>query len=597
MYHVDKKNGDLVFDGYEQGIADAPEQGIAMLRNINLVSIPGEASVNFGTTAVNIPPAVTAAPCTFSLVADTVTWTPTATLYNGVTVTFDATTGGVTAGTVYWVGSVSGSTFKIYTTPGRDVTTLVDLTANSTPNFSTITFGKPTYKTLDQIGTPTSRNNIFILDANGRVWWVNLSLQMVHLGNSTLTSTHGNGICAFGNFLYVFRDTAIDYIPIDAVTNTSATSIQWVYGWQTTTSPPASSGYSHYAMVAATNGAMHFCNDRFIGRVLPTGGPLVDPTNGATFIVTLLAPSSGMAAGDSSTCLAELGGNILVGGILNRVYQWDGLSSFFSFPLIIAENYTTRMVTTNSSTYIFAGNRGRIYITNGSNVNLFKKIPDQITNGTDPYFTWLDAVYWKNQIYFSFLAATNANVSITTLGGLWAVDVSMNIMGTATAVALRMTNTLVNGVGAYPYVIAPNIISANPAGAGLYLPWVNGSTYGVDVSTTAPYSDYSAPTVTPAGEVYTDLVPTGTLFAPRTFTQIEWKLATELVAGEAVRVSYRQSYSQGWTVVGSTTYSANTLSDIYTVDFQSGQWLQLYVELQSTASSPSYVRLKEVRVR
>lgn len=604
-YRIEKGTGDIVIDGWEQGVADAPELGITFMRNLNLISIPGEGCVNYQTTVTNTPPVINAAPVTFNSGTDVITWGNILPFYNGVAVTFDATTGGVTAGTVYWVGNVSGATFKIYTNIARDQ--LVDLTANSTPNMSTITMGQPTHKALDVVGTATSPNNVFILDVNGRAWWVNTSGNVEFLGNTTLTGAHGNGMCVFGAFLYVMRDSFIDYLPIDAVTNSSATASQWSYGWQALTAPPSSIGYSHYA-IAAQDNAMYICNNQTIASVLAKSGQTtVDPSNSATYTYNasaLLLPSI-----DRATCLAELGINLLVGGLLNKIYPWDRVSTSYAYPIVVSENYTYRMVTTNSSTYVFAGNRGRIFVTNGANIQLFKKIPDHIvgifgaSNGPDPYFTWLDAIFWKNQIYFSFLANKNDGTAITNIGGVWALDVSMNVIGNPTSVALRMTNTLAGGAALFPYVIAPNIRSSTPSGAGLYIAWsnINTPSYGVDITASTPYSDFTGGI---GGEIYTDLIPSGILLNSRTFSQIEFKLAEQLVSGESVRISARQSYSDAFVVQG-TFNTTGTLSDYCTINLEGvdtagnskGQWIQLYIELQAAASSPSFVRLKEVRLR
>ncbi len=590
-----KEGQDLVWDSPEQGIADAPEQGTAFMRNINLVSIPGEACVNYATSAINVPPA-TLSPgisCTMQAAGDTITWANSATLYTGVAITFGSSTGGVTAGTVYWISNVSGATFKVYTNINHDQ--LVDVTSDVSNTFTIITFGQPTYKTLDYIGTATSPNNVFILDLNGRAWWVNLSGNLVFLGNTTLTSTHGNGICAYGAFLYVFRDANIDYMTIDSITNSSAPA--WTYGWQSVTSPSASANYSHYAIAAQDNG-MYFCNNQTVGSVLAKSGQTtVDPSNAATYTYNtsaLLLPSV-----DRTTCLAELGTLLMVGAIQNKVYPWDRISTSYNYPIVLAENYTTRMVTTNSTTYIFAGNRGRIYQTNGSNVQLFKKIPDHIigffasSGGLDPYYSWLDATYWKNQIYFSFLTYKNDGTQITNIGGLWAVDISMPAVGQSTPVALRMTNTMAGGASLYPYVIAPNIRSTTPAGAGLYLPWSSQTitSYGVDVTSSTPYISTSAI----FGEIYTDLLPTGVNIGKKTFNQLEFKLAEQMVSGEMVRISVRQSYSDSWTVMGTTTDAV--LSDVYPMPVQNGEWIEFYVELQSTSTTPSLVRLKQLRLR
>lgn len=582
----------IVFEGFEDGIADAPEKGVSFIRNANIVSIPGEACVNFATASISVPPAnVSGASCTFTGATDVVNWTPGAVvLFTDCAVTFGSSTGGVTAGIVYWIANVSGSTFKVYTDIGHSQ--LVDL-SDASNTFSVIPFGTPTQKALDYIN-----GNSFILDTSGRAWWINPSNQLTYLANTTLTSTHGNGICVLGVYLFVFRDSAVDYMTLTSLTSTSAPA--WTYAWNGySLSSNAASNYSHFAYVSNQNGGMHFCNDRFIGRVLPVGASTFDPSNSATYVTTLLAPSGGLPITDSSTCLADLGNNILVGGIQNKIYSWDGISTFFNAPLILGENYTTRIVSSNSTAYAFSGNRGRIYITNGANVEVFKKIPDHIasfftsSNSLEPYYGWLDALYWKNQLYFSFLVNKNDGTSITNMGGIWALDLSTSSLQSPTMVGLRMTNVLAAGAAAFPYVLIPNIRTTTPAGAGIYAAYVNllTSAAGVEVTQTTPYAVLGS-----GVDIYTDLAPTGTNLTQRTFSQIEFKLAQPLVSGESVRISMRQDFSEAFTVVGTTTL-VGSISDAYNIDEQRGQWIQLYAETCSTASSPSFTRLKELRIR
>lgn len=575
-WHYDKK--DIVIDGFANGIADSAEQGIIDMRNVNIVSAPNEASVNFATAAITIPPAVTTASVTFTAATDIATWTPTATLYNGLAITFGATTGGVTAGVIYWVGNVSGSTFKIYNAiNSNDPSNLVDLTANVSTTFTTIQLGAMTYAALSWV----SRYNFFI-DANGRAWWVKTATNvLVNLGNTTLTNAHGNGIVVYAGFIFVFRDTAIDYLPVDAVTNTSSTASQWIYGWKT----DLSSNLIHQA-IASQDNAIYFCNDKFVGSVLTNAGSSFDPTNGGSYTYTasaLLIP-----ADDGVTYLAELGTNLLVGGIRNFIYPWDRLSTSYAYPLIFAENNIQKIVSTNANAYVFAGNRGRIYQTNGSNVQLYKKFPDQISALTDPYWSWGGAMYWRNQLFFGIQSSTNAGGSFETTGGVWAIDLTSN--------ALRGVNSLSYGspqTGTMP-VIAPNISTSTPAGAGFFAAWTNNSVNGLDVTTTSPY----ASSIDTSLQIDSDLIPVGTYFKPDTQGQIQFKLSLPLVTGETFRIQQRPYLRSSWTTIGTTTglTGTNQLSDAYPVNYEKYQYLQFRAQAVSTASSPSYCRLTELRL-
>lgn len=178
------------------------------------------------------------------------------------------------------------------------------------------------------------------------------------------------------------------------------------------------------------------------------------------------------------------------------------------------------------------------------------------------------------------------------MGGLWAIDVSMNIMMTPTAVALRMVNTMSGGSALVPSVIAPNIRTNTPGGSGVYAGWYSTviTGYGLDVTTSTPYTNSGI-----GGEIYTDLIPVGTFIAPTTFTEVEFKFAKPMVSGESIRISARQSNSDSWTVLGTT--STTVLSNIESMGTENAQWMQFYVELFSTASSPSLLPLTQIRLR
>lgn len=575
MAYLIDQTGDLVINGWADGIADSAEMGISRMQGMNIITRPNEACVNFATTPVSIPPiSVIGASATFNAATDTVTWSVSDPIYNGTAIVFGSSSGGVTAGITYWAGNVSGSTFKVYNAiNASDPSNLVDLTANTSNTFSTQVFALATQYTLDYVN-----NYVFLIDNAGKAWWINASGNLIFLGNDTRANAHGNGICVYNGFIFVFRDTIIDYLPVDAVTNTSSTASQWAYAWQT----GLASNLIHQAISAQDN-AMYFCCNTTVGSVLTNAGSSFDPTSSGSYSYNTSALQ--LPATDRATYIAELGTNLLIGGIINRVYPWDRLSTSFQYPIILAENYTSKIVSTNSNSYIFAGNRGRIYITNGSNVEVYKKIPDSITNFPDPYFTWGGAIYWKNQLYFTLQATANNGTSTAAINGLYAIDVTSN--------AFRNTNLIISSTlaGSTP-VIIPNIRSTTPAGAGIYMCYTNtGQTvFGIDVTATTPY--------TSVGQAFidTDLIPVGTFLRKKTYKQIEFKLAAALVAGESIQISARASLSDLFVLVGSTN-TVGAISDVYTVNFEKFQWLQLRIEPVSTASSPSYVRLTEVRVR
>lgn len=596
MAYRAEKNGqtvDIVIDGFEDGIADSPYKGLADIRNANVTSSPGEAMVNFATAGLTLPPNQSnisfngnAATDVLTLVSGT-----TAGYYASMAIIVNTTAGGLTSGTVYYMGSITSTTFKLYADPA--LTSLIDITSTITGStFSIVQLGAASYWTQDQ-GT----KYIFFVDTSGRAWYIsngNFSIAVntvVYLGNLTLGG--GQGICAFFGYLFVFRSTTIDYANINNLLAGSSPFIQWHYGWSAVGTPLID--YTHQ-VISATDNAMYFCNGSGVGSVLQKAGTNFDPASSSTYTfnnVALALPNF-----DRATFLSQLGTNLLVGGIQNYVYPWNRTSPSFNYPLIIGENSTARIVSTNSSAYIFAGNRGNIYITNGVNIQLYKKVPDFLSGTENPYYTWGtsylsaatvgagDAIYLRNFIYFTLVAYDNAGNALNNLGAVFAIDTNTKALTIANQLSYGSYNGTITAL--IPNIVTSGSFTLSP-GLSYFAAWSSGGSFGVDVSSSTPYTNYQT-------YIDSDFIPVGTFAQSRTFQQVEFKLSKPLVAGESVRVSQRSNLTDAFTVIGTTT-TTGAISDMYPVNWQTVQWLQLRAELSSIASSPSYTRLTQIRIR
>ena len=535
----------------------------------------------------------------------------------------------------YWIGNVTATTFNIFTDPALTKPLYIPnyagtiVSASSVGNL--ITTSVPTGGTY-----PVQHGDPIIFTGNslpgglvqGATYYVGtitgnpttapvfpvyidslLTTQVPITGTGT-GSFASTGTGTFTNYtttedegyLFVFRGSAIDYMRVASRT--------WVYNWwppqpsyALAASPylntPAGVDNSHYALVGQDN-AIYYCDGNFVGSIIqtnPANYPF-DPTNPATYGWTQQALE--LPSQDNTTWLAELGPNLLVSGIRNYIYPWDrtvyldsstGISyTQFSQPILIAESNTTRMITVNTNTYIFAGNRGRIYVTNGSQAELFKKIPDHLSGTVEPYYVWGAIGYSQNQLYFGFQAQQN-NGSILQSGGLWALDITTG--------ALRLANILSYGTyNGYATVFIPN----PPQGATLtpgsafFVGWYNGTSGGIDVSSSTVYT---------GGQSYviSDMIPIGTAIEPITPAQFEFKLATPLLTGESVKLQVASSINGSFSDLVSTAGTASTagdgslLSDIYSNTTQLNQWILLKCILTGIGSSPSYNRLTQLRIK
>jgi len=361
------------------------------------------------------------------------------------------------------------------------------------------------------------------------------------------------------------------------------------------------------------------------GGNIPAGAYIVSRTNSKTAIISEAATGSdtglvftvpttwthntnsvqGIPEDDMVTSLTFLGQNLLIGGMFSFIYVWDRLATSYNYPIYLSESYVRKMVTVNTTTYIFAGYNGRIYMTNGSNISFYKELPDHLSKTVNPYFMFTSATFNRNKLYFGVQCFTNAGVAVEEYGGLWAIDLITNSI-------IQQNITSKNTYAGFVSAVMPfNFMSSNPYiprndGYGLMIGWTatNGT---ITTTTTGSYTkgtlggvDRGVATPYIAGESYvvSDMIPVGQFLTPKTFERLEYKLSNPLVAGETVALAYRTNISEAFTDVPITQGGGTgDISGVGYSNFQNVQWIQIKATMTSTATSPSYVRLKEIRIK
>lgn len=582
-YRIEGK--EIVIDGWENGISDNPYKGINDMRGVNIISIPGEASLSFEQTSITMPN------CTASVVsADAGTDVVTVTITTGglqqwqaVTFTGASLPTGITAGVTYWINKIDATTFTLYTKPRFTAPNLVNITNTGTGTMATTDMKDITY---------FEKMTSVALDSAGRTWLqLNAGGSYVYLGNPVsgttgLVGTAGNGLIWYKGYLFVFYDNVICYLPMQ--TTGYDGSATWINEWDPVTgaAAPGTSVFNtavgthnpHDSLVGINDGVIYITDSNNIASLFEKSGSTFDPATTATY--TWAKNALVFPVGDIERCVAELGKQLLIGGDTNAIYTWDRVSTNRGIALLIAESGVKHMITVNTNTYIFAGRRGRIYVTNGSQAQFYTKIPDHIS-GIEPVFSWENVAYNKNQLYFGVSATDNALNSITSYAGLWAVDITTNALrvpqlqsqplGTVTAI---YANT--GGVSAY----------------GLTVAWKYGTTYGIDYGGITPYRTYVA-------YIDTDIIPIGNYLNKKTFNNIEFKLSQPMVVQSGIKISYRTSRTGSYTLLGETvaTVSGITFSDYYPVNFDQVQWIQFRIEMKGVFNPICFVNLYELRIR
>lgn len=513
------------------------------------------------------------------------------------TTNFVVTAVNPSANSVYYVGSISGNTFKLYRDLG--LTSVVDFISNLTGTYSVPSMATPVWSAYERYYASTTTPAVlmtFILDNVGNCWYqptvattgtggtvVANSVQYTgNIGHATTGTGADFGLVVWHDYLFVIVGRTIDYISIASLISTTPT---WVYAWKTNLTYTQ---YQHQA-IAATDDAIYICNAGTLASILLVSGASFDPTNSSTYtynIAALVLPYY-----DQAQSIAQLGDQLLTGGILNYIYPWDRRSLQFSYPIICADSSIIRIVSTNSNAYVFAGTRGRIYICNLSQIQLYQEIPDSFSGNPEPYYVWQDAIYLRNKLYFTFIDTNNAGSAISTSGGIWALGIDNG----QTQIQLPTAGSLFNAIqlsygtygGSCP-VLLQSLLST-PPGYGIAGAWVNSGVTGVDHGVSTPYTNYQT-------IIQTDIIPIGTYYNPLTNKQVEYKLAKPLVSGESLRISWRGDLASAFAVIWTST-TVGQMSDASQVNFEKQQWVQFQIEMSSTATNPSFVRLTELRIR
>lgn len=643
MYRIEQEphrsNPTIVINGFEQGVADDPFEGISKLRGMNLISTPKEAITLPRVT--NVAPYSCVATFTADAAADTITLgTPSVGIQSrfmsGQFTTTGSLPGGLSLSTTYWVAvstfilqsSIAAGTtntsvnsiFKVFTTAFCPTAGLVNITdaGSGTHTFTATTMGKI---------INFERNYGFALDANGRVWapinpfvsnrgytpyYNQLAAypgMYTYLGNDITgvsTGTASGSLAVYrgsgSNFyLYLFKAQKMDYTRIPDILSNDYTSYDvgnstWVTDWDPATGSGGSGAIfsvsgGHKCLVGTDN-VIYITDGTYVVSLYEKSGQTFVPATTTTY--TYNATALALPRTETAQCIEELGTNLYIGGAFRYIYPWDRISTSFTYPIVCVEQNIQKMVAANSNLYVFAGFRGRIYVSNGSQLQLFKKVPDHYVTGNvsigqltlqDPTITFTDCTVYKNQLYFccnSYSVTTQDEFYV----GLFAIDLETNAFratfppsNTTSVGVLSTISTQPSTMALYAY---PNTTSQ---GSGLAIAWQNqfNGFVGIDWSNDTRY--WTNSTTTSTARVETDIIPIGTFLNKRTLENIEFKLAQPMVGNEQCSVGMRSNISNTYTTIGTTTYNnlngetagttTNILSDVYTLNsLENLQWGQ-----------------------
>lgn len=504
-------------------------------------------------------------------------------LYAGQPIRF-FTTGalptGLTANTNYYVSSagLTTNTFEVATTyAGAIAGTPVVNTSGSQS-------GVQTYQAMANGGWPirntstssftttpasgsTSATISNIVDANnvGREVWGMPS------GIYSVSILLVDGSTQIVNANFVFGSNLVTWTPsLNNTASSSTFSSRWT----------PSTGVDHMSLVAANTGDAYFCNRSNIGALTLNPNQIFSKTSPLTF--TFYSNILSLPPTETSIWLTELKNQLIVMGQF-KLYPWDFTSIFWSNPIPMDETIIKGINILNNI-YIFAGNKGNVYISNGYSVSRYLKLPDYIAGVIDPSWNIGGIMQHRQKLYFQALAK-NGQTGANILSGTFSIDLDNN--------ALVMDNQNSEGLIPVGAVSTGILIDDNSTSINYdkYYSAYGATTNSIDFNDTTLYSNNEA-------VIETDIVPVGTFLQNRTFSSAEFKLDQPLQSGDSITLYIRESLSGSYVSLGTTTTSVLSFSN-QIMPIQNMQWSQFKVTMScnATSTSSSFNRIREIRIR
>jgi hypothetical protein len=308
-------------------------------------------------------------------------------------------------------------------------------------------------------------------------------------------------------------------------------------------------------------------------------------------------------------CITEVASGQLIVGCQSNVLYTFTLGSPLATSLVpLPENNTTFLINVNNMAYAFSGNKGNIYVSNGSTASPVLTIPDYCaglagtpTSYIEPFFIWGGAMYLRGRIFCSLRDQTASKTGLC--GGIWSfIPQQAFYIQQDSGLGLRMENvnsyaSFSNGVytnNGMATVLLPSQ-TQNAIAPQYFSAWQ--STYS-PTSTAGIDGTQVSPNVGQPSVIETDFIPSGTFLQKKTFERIEYKVSSPLLSGESVSINYRLTPTDAWSSFQNLQTESNMLSGYYTPSgtFQFTQWTQFQVILTGITSSPSFNRLFELRI-
>lgn len=350
---------------------------------------------------------------------------------------------------------------------------------------------------------------------------------------------------------------------------------------------------THYIkLLMGQDGYMYFTNGNKIGRITN----LVNVAGTVTMTATTNALD--LPAEVYAVTLAELGSNLLIGTqrgtsygnrgtyAVANIYPWDRTSSSFRLPVTIAENGMNAMISHRNQVYFSAGTDGNIYVTDGTNYQLVKRLPYTTIGKYNPV-SWVypNAMCISQQGTLLIGLSANYDGNAPTTTGVWEIGLSQGYP-THLPYFSRDGNL---GQTANVRFGSVKVLNIEDVAIGV----ASGTSYELSVtSSTTLNTGYTA-------RWRTEVFQVGTKRSPKTYEQIEFLFSKPLITNQGIKISFRKNLTDSFTEIDTWDYSTlgGVISHFAPAEIADAELLQFEIALNySSAVFGNNVNLLKVMV-
>lgn len=278
--------------------------------------------------------------------------------------------------------------------------------------------------------------------------------------------------------------------------------------------------------------------------------PGVSPTYDVNYSALTLQP------GHYAYSINNLGKYLAIGtiGINTNLYGpinsktsalilWDRTSPTFNLPIFFKENGVTSLLQMENRLYCAIGNRGRIFLTDGTNFQQVKRIPFIFNRQFGGYaFVYPNAMTLHNGDILTGISGYNVNGTYGVYSSsLTETSDGQNLISYPTI----MRNSPSTGSVGNSQTLNIGMLYSTGIDE-LYIGWQDGNTYGVDVITSTLATGYIS-------KIESKYYNIGDRLNQHTFKRMEVACSSPLIEGQSIRISYRTDPKDDYTVIGTYT--------------------------------------------